>query len=36
MSAPVEINGHVAVVTGGARETGRAIALRLAAERAMS
>jgi NAD(P)-dependent dehydrogenase (short-subunit alcohol dehydrogenase family) len=28
----VELDGRVAVVTGGARETGRAIALRLAAE----
>jgi NAD(P)-dependent dehydrogenase (short-subunit alcohol dehydrogenase family) len=31
----VEIDGKVAVVTGGARETGRAIALRLAAEGAI-
>jgi NAD(P)-dependent dehydrogenase (short-subunit alcohol dehydrogenase family) len=28
----VQLDGRVAVVTGGARETGRAIALRLAAE----
>jgi NAD(P)-dependent dehydrogenase (short-subunit alcohol dehydrogenase family) len=31
----VELEGRVAVVTGGARETGRAIALRLAAEGAI-
>ena len=34
-SAGVEIDGKVAVVTGGARETGRAIALRLAGEGAI-